>query len=879
MFTKQIKTNIKYLFVAVVVIFLVMVGFFAWQRDWIIIPKSFPKLFLDGTANWKIYTNSKYGFEFKYPGEWIFDEEQTGGTSDFLDIHLSNFKPSGNFACDSNYIGLEIQVGLNKNQEQDFAEFVKSQLNKGLGSPNGSTEEMLVDKHRAFKAEFSGWGSACAGPGYLIEQDKSHYIYIFTGSNSDNQKETQKRFDQILSTFKFIEVKNETLGWKTYQNTKHGYEFKYPEGTDILSKSGQLVEMGNSEFSPYDSLTIYELKQEERRFYLQDDPRIKIEVVTGDWLDKNYPNLKFEVGMNIRTFTASDGRTVIEVENFAEDCYKMLVAGNKEENITLVVRQNKKTEFLDSIFKTFTLIDREQTSVAPKLIEKSFSYPYPVSWDEDGINFSLTGISLGKTPAPEKLIKSSGGYYKEGEEVNALTLILKIRNSTNIPKCVDLNIRKELNEKGDLAAPNTDQFHFPGSHGCIIYENTSYPSQKVLFVVSESEKSFNITTGGKSNKFFTINVLEADGIIREQPILELEKSIEEEGLRQLIPYNADVSFCYDAGQNKYKTTGQSSEFQNWFVFGDCPRAKYYRVVPGKEMILNIKTDIGSCSDCVCNYPEFSLYEYKNGNFQKAKDFSFSNIGGVAEKVYYTPSSEKIKIEANKCFYLDVFQAGETYLSRLSLNSPNGGEQLEVGKTYRIIWSSSGTSGNIDIELVNKDCVEGGNNCIGWPLDLNRTPISRGLYEWKIDGLPMGVDYSKYKIHIWSNNNVYIDDYSDNYFSIVKNIDIAKPYIKLTSPVGGEKWYFGQMQTITWKSNLRGHVAVYLAFPDGGMCNVGSTLAVNGTFSFFLKENMSCVIPQNITAGTYKVALVADNDTEFDYLYAYSDGNITISATK
>ena len=646
----------------------------------------------------------------------------------------------------------------------------------------------------------------------------------------------------------------------TYQNAKYGYEIKYPVGTEILGEN----------LNERSAIIIYD------KDYNDDRPYIQIEIVSNEWFLENYPNWKTKKEMNFKSYMVGN-KEVVEIENFSEDCYRLLVAKNKDAKELILLRQIKKTDFLDNIFKTLVLTDGSINNL--NQIEKQFSYPYVISWKEDGIDFFLTGISFGKTVAPERLKKLSGEYYNSGEEINALTLTFKIANTQNKYKCADINIRRVINEEGDMIHPNTDQFHFPGSGGCMMENNTSYQDQKVIFVVSEDEKNFVITSGGTSNVLFTINVLEADGIVREQPALELEKSIEEEGLRQLTPYNADVSSCHDASGNNYKTTGRSSYIQNWFVFGDCPRAKYYRVVPGKEMILNVKTDISSCPDCVCKYPEFSLYEYQNGNFQKTKDVSLSNVGGVLEKIYYTPNSEKIKIESNGCFYLDVFQLGENYSSWISLNSPNGGEQFELGKTYRIIWDSSEMSGNIDIELVNEDCVKGGNNCIGWLLDLNKTPVSRGIYEWKIDGLPMGIDYSKYKIHIWSNDNVYIDDYSDNYFSIVKNIDTAKPYIKLTSPVGDGKWYFEQMQTVTWESNLRGHVSVYLSFPDGGMCNIGSTLVSHETFSFLLKENMSCVIPRNITAGTYKVVLVADNDTESDYLYADGDGNITINSIK
>jgi len=675
-------------------------------------------------------------------------------------------------------------------------------------------------------------------------------------------------------------VKDETAGWKIYQNKKYGFQFKYPADVDIYSKSGQMIEMGYRLVPPTSSstdVTVYELKQEAgQRPY--NEPTFKVDIVTeAGWLDKTYPDLKLKPGLNLKVFSM-EGKEAMEAENFDETLYKLLVVEDKE-GFNIIVRQNRKTNFLDSIFKTFILIKKEKDFVVPQLIEKSFSYPYPISWQEEGINFSLTGISFGRIPAPDNLLKSSGDHYNKGEEINALTLILKIKNPKDNPQCVNLNIRRELNEEGDMTAPNTDQFRFPSSGGCILSGTISYAEQKVIFVVPESRKSFNITTGGKSNIFFTINVLEADRIVREQPDLQLEKSIEEEGIRQLTPYYADVPFCYDAGKNKYNTTGYGSEFQSWFVHGGCPRAKYYKVVPGKEMILNVNTDIITCPDCVCNYPDFSMYEYIGGGFKKTKDFNFTDVGGVFEKVYYTPTSDKIKIEADKCFYLDVFQEGEARLPKVSLISPNGGDQLEAGKTYRILWNSSGISKNINIELENKDCLEGKSDCRGWEINFNRIPASLGFYDWNIGSLPMGSNYSYYKVHIWSNENVNVEDYSNNYFSIVKAADVAKPYIKVSSPNGGEKWYFGQTQTITWKSNLRGTVALYLAFPDGGMCYIGSAPVDQESFIFSLKENQSCAIPRNITPGTYRIALVADNDTKDEYLYAYSDGSIIISIAK
>jgi len=142
------------------------------------------------------------------------------------------------------------------------------------------------------------------------------------------------------------------------------------------------------------------------------------------------------------------------------------------------------------------------------LFQESFSYLYPLSWQENGINFDLTGVSLGQTPAPLRLKNSSGGYYKEGEKVYALTLILKIKSPKTSISCVSMNLRREINELGDMASPNNEQFYFPDTSGCMPKKDVTYFDQGVIFVVSETEKAFTLTTGGNSNIFFTVTLLE-----------------------------------------------------------------------------------------------------------------------------------------------------------------------------------------------------------------------------------------------------------------------------------------------------------------------------------------------------------------------------------
>jgi hypothetical protein len=189
----------------------------------------------DSSINgWKTYTNKENGIEFDYPKEWIFEANQTGGGKDFLDIHLSlSSQHNNDYPLCDNFVGLEIQSNIAKDQNMDFFSFVKSQVVDGEMGPSGSLEEIKIDDHLGFKIDSSGWDSACTGPGYFIEQDKGHYIYIFTGSDNNHQKEGREKINQILSTFRFIStaqtpsqtcVPNWTCGWGPCVNGSQGQQ-------------------------------------------------------------------------------------------------------------------------------------------------------------------------------------------------------------------------------------------------------------------------------------------------------------------------------------------------------------------------------------------------------------------------------------------------------------------------------------------------------------------------------------------------------------------------------------------------------------------------------------------------------------------------------
>lgn len=150
----------------------------------------------------------------------------------------------------------------------------------------------------------------------------------------------------------------------------------------------------------------------------------------------------------------------------------------------------------------------------------------------------------------------------------------------------------------------------------------------------------------------------------------------------------------------------------------------------------------------------------------------------------------------------VCQNGECVEKSISITvtSPNGGEEWEIGKTYRMKWNSEGVD-SVVISLTDHGHIGTGS---GGSMSVAHMPISAsiGYYDWTVPsegGLPRNDDgtrtsIDKYKINIvetWtttdSSGTTYftygVRDSSDNYFSIVEPTTTA-----CTDSDGGKDYY-------------------------------------------------------------------------------------------
>ena len=126
-------------------------------------------------SDWKTYRNEEFGFEVKYPSNFILRERINEDHTSFIVGFIKSIHAHAN------------TVGIYKyNSEEEVEKF------KNL-------------------------------PYVKLYKRDGYYLAVWGTSNELS--------DQILSTFKFIE-EDEIVDWKTYRNEEYGFELKYPGDWD-----------------------------------------------------------------------------------------------------------------------------------------------------------------------------------------------------------------------------------------------------------------------------------------------------------------------------------------------------------------------------------------------------------------------------------------------------------------------------------------------------------------------------------------------------------------------------------------------------------------------------------------------------------------------
>ncbi len=223
--TTEGKTNWKYILIIIIIATIAGGGILAYQYIWEGLFDDYmpvgdvltrdeiekEKIIQDETADWKTYSFSVQ--KLRMIKEQLTPEKQEELEEKIRDQKLEN--------C-----SFEIKY------PQDWTAYTWPLY--GVIVPVGLFIEEDPKNHNgcSFQMSFRG------------DPEKEKYCFpISLFSGGSNQEQCDNIFNQILSTFKFIE-KGETVNWNTYRNEDYGYEIKYP--SDWYKRyDGDIIEFQN----------------------------------------------------------------------------------------------------------------------------------------------------------------------------------------------------------------------------------------------------------------------------------------------------------------------------------------------------------------------------------------------------------------------------------------------------------------------------------------------------------------------------------------------------------------------------------------------------------------------------------------------------------
>lgn len=246
-----------------------------------------------------------------------------------------------------------------------------------------------------------------------------------------------------------------------------------------------------------------------------------------------------------------------------------------------------------------------------------------------------------------------------------------------------------------------------------------------------------------------------------------------ENKRALVNYpNASQIYLYTG--DDFKTAVSWGSKGDWICEAEF---KIYNSLPSNRKILTMGDIIG----WNIWYDDSDNLTYSNGRYLRDHQ-----VGWVYNGVAYK----------NADYFGDIFLGGE--LPTLAVTAPNGGEHWFTGTQQTIAWTSSGTSGNVKIELTR-------NGGASWEMLFASTPDDHSQL-WLVTGPASNNCWLKI-----SDIDGYPTDLSNNAFYIEQQ----QQWITVQQPNGGEIWNENTSYELKWSSlNTSGNVSISYSIDSG-----------------------------------------------------------------
>jgi hypothetical protein len=262
----------------------------------------------------------------------------------------------------------------------------------------------------------------------------------------------------------------------------------------------------------------------------------------------------------------------------------------------------------------------------------------------------------------------------------------------------------------------------------------------------------------------------------------------------------------------------------------------YKQYLNGDLLLDINTlNAGSIDDCPGGELKIGRWWSSDLSYFKGK------IDDV--RIYNRALSDEEVLEL-----YDINTVGNS----ITVTLPNGGESWAAGTFHQIKWTDEIPDNEyVKIELFKVDIFHS---------EITASTPADGSKDWNIPStLTLGSDY-KIKITKADDSNVF--DFSDANFTISE----FEPQIVLTEPNGGEDWYSGHSNLITWIDNIPENVKIELF--KGGVFN---SVIISSTYSDGSKD---WDIPSDLpSASDYRIKITSVNNSN---VFGISDANFTIT---
>lgn len=147
----------------------------------------------DGTANWKTYTNNKYGFSFKYPKSWPVGEEDNAAYNTYS-INLGNMTPDVSDGYQVSLFILNENIEKSKEQLTYSDPYLQNRIKEITTEKVGSVEVIKAT------TVFSQSNPPAERTSYQVLIPLSNTTIRLYGDISE-----KSTINQILSTFKFTD--------------------------------------------------------------------------------------------------------------------------------------------------------------------------------------------------------------------------------------------------------------------------------------------------------------------------------------------------------------------------------------------------------------------------------------------------------------------------------------------------------------------------------------------------------------------------------------------------------------------------------------------------------------------------------------------------